>query len=48
MVESQILPIFALPKLINESMINRVLIRLKVVQIIYAYYQNGGKKSGHC
>ena len=24
-------------------MINRVLIRLKVVQIIYAYYQNGGK-----
>ena len=25
------------------SMINRVLIRLKVVQIIYAYYQNGGK-----
>lgn len=25
------------------SMINRVLIRLKVVQIIYVYYQNGGK-----
>src|SRR5574344_427258 len=25
-------------------MINRVLIRLKVVQIIYAYYQNGGGK----
>lgn len=24
-------------------MINRVLIRLKVVQVIYAYYQNGGK-----
>jgi len=24
-------------------MINRVLIRLKVVQIVYAYYQNGGK-----
>ena len=24
-------------------MINRVLIRLKIVQIIYAYYQNGGK-----
>ena len=24
-------------------MINRVLIRLKVIQIIYAYYQNGGK-----
>ena len=24
-------------------MINRVLIRLKVVQILYAYYQNGGK-----
>lgn len=28
---------------LNYSMINRVLIRLKVVQIIYAYYQNGGK-----
>ena len=26
-----------------HSMINRVLIRLKIVQIIYAYYQNGGK-----
>lgn len=25
------------------NMINRVLIRLKIVQIIYAYYQNGGK-----
>ena len=24
-------------------MINREIIRLKVVQIIYAYYQNGGK-----
>ena len=24
-------------------MINRVLIRLKVVQVIYAYYQNGGQ-----
>lgn len=24
-------------------MINRVLIRLKIIQIIYAYYQNGGK-----
>ena len=24
-------------------MINRILIRLKVVQVIYAYYQNGGK-----
>lgn len=24
-------------------MINRVLIRLKVVQVVYAYYQNGGK-----
>ena len=24
-------------------MINRALIRLKVVQIVYAYYQNGGK-----
>ena len=24
-------------------MINRVLIRLKVIQVIYAYYQNGGK-----
>ena len=24
-------------------MINRVLIRLKVIQIVYAYYQNGGK-----
>lgn len=26
-----------------HSMINRVLIRLKIVQIVYAYYQNGGK-----
>ncbi len=26
-----------------KVMINRVLIRLKIVQIIYAYYQNGGK-----
>jgi N utilization substance protein B len=26
-------------------MINRVLIRLKVVQVIYAYYQNGGQKA---
>ena len=25
-------------------MINRVLIRLKIVQIVYAYYENGGKK----
>ena len=24
-------------------MINRVLIRLKVIQVVYAYYQNGGK-----
>lgn len=24
-------------------MINREIIRLKVVQIVYAYYQNGGK-----
>ena len=24
-------------------MINRVLIRLKIVQIVYAFYQNGGK-----
>jgi hypothetical protein len=24
-------------------MINRVLIRLKIVQIVYAYYQNGNK-----
>ena len=29
--------------IVIDSMINRVLIRLKVVQIIYAYYQNGGK-----
>lgn len=29
--------------LLLVSMINRVLIRLKIVQIIYAYYQNGGK-----
>lgn len=29
--------------LINRFMINRVLIRLKIVQIVYAYYQNGGK-----
>lgn len=28
---------------IIKNMINRVLIRLKIVQIIYAYYQNGGK-----
>lgn len=27
-------------------MINRVLIRLKIVQIVYAYYQNGGKNLG--
>ena len=27
-----------------DTMINRVLIRLKVVQVIYAYYQNGGQK----
>ena len=27
------------------QMINRVLIRLKVVQVIYAYYQNGGQKT---
>ncbi len=26
-------------------MINRVLIRLKVVQVIYSYYQNGGQKA---
>ena len=24
-------------------MINRVLIRLKIIQIVYAYYQNGSK-----
>lgn len=29
--------------LLLVSMINRVLIRLKIVQIVYAYYQNGGK-----
>ena len=28
---------------IIKVMINRVLIRLKIVQIVYAYYQNGGK-----
>ena len=28
-------------------MINRVLIRLKIVQIVYAYYQNGGKNLGY-
>lgn len=27
----------------NKNMINRVLIRLKIIQIIYAYYQNGSK-----
>lgn len=27
----------------KPTMINRVLIRLKVVQVIYAYYQNGGQ-----
>ena len=27
-----------------DTMINRVLIRLKTVQVIYAYYQNGGQK----
>ena len=26
-----------------KVMINRALIRLKIVQIVYAYYQNGGK-----
>ncbi len=26
-------------------MINRVLIRLKVIQVVYAYYQNGGKNA---
>lgn len=35
--------IFAVQKLYVFNMINRVLIRLKIVQIIYAYYQNGGK-----
>ena len=29
--------------LINRFMINRVLIRLKIIQIVYAYYQNGSK-----
>ena len=29
----------------STQMINRVLIRLKVVQVIYAYYQNGGQKT---
>ena len=29
----------------HKQMINRVLIRLKVVQVIYAYYQNGGQKT---
>ncbi len=29
--------------LINKFMINRVLIRLKIIQIVYAYYQNGSK-----
>ena len=28
---------------LDERMINRELIRLKVVQLIYAYYQNPGK-----
>mgnify|MGYP003552831282 CR=1 FL=1 len=28
---------------VRTQMINRVLIRLKVVQVIYAYYQNGGQ-----
>lgn len=28
---------------INRFMINRVLIRLKIIQIVYAYYQNGSK-----
>ena len=38
--------IFLLLQLLNNFMwimINRVLIRLKIVQIVYAYYQNGGK-----
>ena len=30
---------------VRTQMINRVLIRLKVVQVIYAYYQNGGQKT---
>ncbi len=34
---------FCKPEICIINMINRVLIRLKIVQIIYAYYQNGGK-----
>ncbi len=37
---------YLLLQLLNNFMwimINRVLIRLKIVQIVYAYYQNGGK-----
>ena len=30
---------------VQTQMINRVLIRLKVVQVIYAYYQNGAQKA---
>ena len=26
-------------------MINRTIIRLKVVQLVYAYYQNGGRRT---
>ena len=35
--------IFAIQNIEFVIMINRVLIRLKVIQIIYAYYQNGSK-----
>ena len=35
--------IFAVQNIEFVIMINRVLIRLKVIQIIYAYYQNGSK-----
>lgn len=36
---------FARRLTVRTQMINRVLIRLKVVQVIYAYYQNGGQKT---
>ncbi len=34
---------YPLKLLISVYMINRVLIRLKIIQVVYAYYQNGGK-----
>ena len=44
-VNSVKMPTFAALKTnsLVYNMINRVLIRLKIIQIVYAYYQNGSK-----